>query len=150
VSEIRVVDVEPTVLASTRQPVAWGGLSRVIMPELDRIYAFLKATGLAPAGHNVCVYHQTTAEGCELEVGVQIAGPFEPRGGILCSTTPSGRAATTTHLGDYTRLPMIHEALTAFCLAKGHAHSGPAWDVYGDWSDDPAERRVDVYRLLGE
>lgn len=119
------------------------------MPELDKVYAFLEARGLAQAGHDVCVYHATTAEGCDLEVGVQVAGPFDPSDGITCTTTPSGRAATTTHLGDYTRLPMIHEALTAFCLARGHV-GGPAWDVYGDWSDDPAERRVDVYRLLGE
>jgi hypothetical protein len=148
-SEIRVVDAEPTVLASTRQPVSWGGLSGVIMPQLDAIYAFLARAGIAQAGHNVCVYHDATDAGCDLEVGVQVAAPFTARDGILCSATPSGRAATTTHLGDYTRLPMIHEALTAYCLAKGHARSGPAWDVYGDWSDDPAERRVDVYRLLG-
>jgi len=23
------------------------------------------------------------------------------------------------------------------------------WEVYGDWAEDPAERRTDVYVLLG-
>jgi hypothetical protein len=26
--------------------------------------------------------------------------------------------------------------------------AGTSWDVYGDWEEDPAKRRTDVYFLL--
>ena len=26
--------------------------------------------------------------------------------------------------------------------------AGPCWEVYGDWHDDPAKRRTDMYHLL--
>jgi hypothetical protein len=88
------------------------------------VHAFLKTAPVAPAGHNVAIYHSPSAEGVEIEVGVQVSGPFEGTPEIWCSSTPAGRA----------------QGITAQCE--------PGWEVYGDWKDDPAQLRTDVFRLL--
>ena len=28
--------------------------------------------------------------------------------------------------------------------------AGVSWEVYGDWDDDPAKRRTDIYHLCAE
>jgi Metal binding domain of Ada len=32
--------------------------------------------------------------------------------------------------------------------AAGRQRAGTSWEVYGDWEEDPAKRRTDVYFLL--
>ena len=39
-------------------------------------------------------------------------------------------------------------ALEAWCTSAGRGPAGVNWEVYGDWDDDPARRRTDVYFLL--
>jgi effector-binding domain-containing protein len=62
--------------------------------------------------------------------------------------TPSGPAATTTHVGAYSGLPDANAALREWCRANGRAIAGPSWEVYGHWDADPAKLRTDVYYLL--
>jgi hypothetical protein len=41
-----------------------------------------------------------------------------------------------------------YEALDQWCAANGRRQAGVSWEVYGDWDDDPAKRRTDIYKLL--
>lgn len=145
--EIQIVEAAPTVLASVQKRVAWRQLPVEIPRLLDQVWAFLRADGapVRPAGHNVCVYRRADAEGCELEAGVQVSGPFADAGAVRCSSTPSGRAVSTVHMGDYAKLGAATDALLAHCRAHGLVATGPGWEVYGDWSEDPAEQRTDVF-----
>ena len=36
----------------------------------------------------------------------------------------------------------------AWCRANGHRMTGTCWEVYGDWFDDWAQVRTDVFYLL--
>jgi effector-binding domain-containing protein len=85
-----------------------------------------------------------------VEVGVQIVKPFEDTATVVCSATPGGRAATTAHYGEYSKLGPAHEAVMAWCKQQGERLAGPFWEVYGDWSDDPATLRTDVFYLLAQ
>jgi len=35
-----------------------------------------------------------------------------------------------------------------WCAANGESPAGANWEVYGDWADDPAQRRTEVFYLL--
>ena len=59
-----------------------------------------------------------------------------------------GTAISATHFGEYSECGGAYAALEQWLAANARRHSGVSWEVYGDWSDDPAQRRMDVYFLL--
>lgn len=66
----------------------------------------------------------------------------------MVTQTPEGEAATTTHWGEYSGTHRAHQAVVAWCIANERALDGVSWEVYGRWTEDPAQRRTDVYYLL--
>jgi effector-binding domain-containing protein len=67
-----------------------------------------------------------------VEVGVQVAGPFTPAGRVIPSALPAGQVATTVHRGPYDGLGTAHQAVLAWCAARGHRVQGTRWEIYGD------------------
>lgn len=73
---------------------------------------------------------------------------------LLAVVTDSATTATLRakirpwfdRMGPYSDLP--HGALRQWCEDNGHKIARPSWELYGDWSDDPAELRTDLYYLL--
>ena len=146
--QIEVVDVFEQPMAATTRRLAPADIPEKTMAMTDKVWAFLRAEGIAGHGHNVWLYRQTGDGRMDVQVGVQVAATFEGKGEIVCLQTPEGRAAHAVHYGEYHDLPKVHQAVTAWCRSNGHAAAGVGWEVYGDWQDDPAERRTDVYCLL--
>jgi effector-binding domain-containing protein len=143
-----IVEMPPTILASVTGRVARAELPRRVPEMLGEVWAFLKTAPVKAAGHNVCIYRRPDATGIELEAGVQVSGEFESQPRVVCSRTPSGRAAHVVHLGPYHQLGRAHDALIAYCDAQGFP-VGAHWEVYGDWEEDPQKLRTDVYRAIG-
>jgi len=54
----------------------------------------------------------------------------------------------TPHWGAYSEMAPAYAALEQWCRAHGRRQAGLSWEVYGDWSDDPAQLRTDSYFLL--
>lgn len=63
-------------------------------------------------------------------------------------TTTAGEVATVAHFGEYSAMDGAYAALDQWCSANGRRQAGVSWEVYGDWDDDPAKRRTDIYKLL--
>jgi effector-binding domain-containing protein len=109
----------------------------------------MRSQQVAGAGRHVAVYWDCQIN---LEVGVEVPGPFGGHGDVVGSATPAGLVATTTHYGPYGRLHEAHEAICRWCASQGHALAGPNWEVYGHWTDDcdrdPSNIRTDVFYLL--
>jgi effector-binding domain-containing protein len=139
-------EVEPVALVSCRARIRWNEIGTTIRPLLDKVYAHLAG---AKGGHNVCLYHDPGPDGFELECGVQApeGWTFPPSAEVARTATPGGRVVTTTHWGPYHELGQASDALIAWCRENGRA-GGLVWEVYGDWEEDPAKLRTDVYRLL--
>src|SRR5438128_2619354 len=72
----------------------------------------------------------------------------EPRADVRHSKPPAGPAVTTAHWGDYSEMAGAYAALERWCVANGRRQTGTSWEVYGDWADDPRQRRTDIYLLL--
>jgi effector-binding domain-containing protein len=143
---IDIVDVAPGVIAGVRRKAAWGELSAHIRAGLDQVWPVLRAAGVA-VGYNIVVYRDARSDGCDLEIGVELRGPFTPAGGVEPMPTPSGRAIHYAYVGPYSGLGVAHDAIIAYAKAHGYA-AAPYWEVYGDWAEDASQLRTDVYRLI--
>ena len=138
-----VVEAEPTavVAASTTWPEfpsLWGTL-------LDEVWTVIRAGGAEKAGHNVMLYKDDVPN---VEVGVQVAGPFAPVGRVVPSTLPAGRVAATVHRGSYADLGTAHDTIHRWATAQGHALTRVRWEIYGDPTNDPATTETKIHWLL--
>jgi effector-binding domain-containing protein len=146
--EVRLERAEPQQLAAIRVTTAPARLGADIIGALDQIWPVLRAQG-ARTGHNVVIYYPAPPGALEIEVGVQVTGDFAAEGEVRSVLTPDGEAATVAHFGEYSEMDGAYGALTQWCADNDRSRTGVSWEVYGDWDDDPARRRTDLYFLLG-
>ena len=119
-------------------------LSRTIVKLLDMVWPVLRSQRVR-TGHNVVLYYGGLAH---IEAGVEVFSDFVDAGEVRHSQTPAGPAVTTAHWGEYSEMAGAYAALGQWCAANGRQQTGTSWEVYGDWADDPRQRRTDIYLLL--
>jgi predicted transcriptional regulator YdeE len=134
-------------LAAVRTVTTPRRLSTDIIALLDQVWPVLREQG-ARTGHNVVVYHPSGNGELVIDAGVEVPDGFTARGAVRRVDTPAGEVAVVTHYGDYADLAGAYAALEQWCTASGRQPAGTSWEVYGDWEEDPAKRRTDVYFLL--
>ena len=147
--EIELRDMAAQPIAAVTQLARPNEIGKTLIAGLDKVYAALRAQGVKPLGHNVGVYHDSGGGQVSVCSAVQTPGPIEMAGDVAPATTPAGRAATTTHWGPYEELGAAHRAIAGWIAARGLT-SRVNWEVYGDWAEDPAQRRTDVFHLIEE
>ena len=133
--ETRAASPTAVVSASTTWaefPNLWGKL-------LDDVYTFVRAGGATQGGHNIMLYKDDVPN---VEVGIQVVGPFEGDGHVVCSALPAGEVASTVHHGGYSALDEAHAAVKAWCQSHGHTLTKVRWEIYGD--PQPGTGQVDV------
>jgi effector-binding domain-containing protein len=146
--EVRIAEVASTPLAAVRAArVDFPQLGQTITASLDKVYALLRGRGVQGLGHNVVVYRMGPPP-FEVVIGVQTPEPIEPEGDVIAAATPAGRVATAVHWGAYDQLGQAHEAIHTWCRANGLRLGAYNWELYGDWFDDPAKVRTDVFYLV--
>lgn len=138
-------------LAAVRRRVRIGDVGRAWKPALDLVWEFLRQhEGLRTDGHN-CFFYRHPADGeatMVVEFGVQVIRSFQDAGEVICTETPAGEVAMTTHIGSYAKLAAAHEAINSWRAATGRAFGGCSWEIYGDWTDDEAKLETQVVYLL--
>ncbi|HZP53506.1 GyrI-like domain-containing protein [Actinocrinis sp.] len=141
-ADVTVANVEPSPTAVVAVATTWAQFPKVWRPMLDEVWAFLRGgapAGLYKQGHNVMLYKDDVPN---VEIGVQVNGPFEPVGNVVASTLPGGLAATATHTGPIAAIGETHAAVVAWSKANGHTVTGARWEIYGD--PDPSTGQIDV------
>jgi effector-binding domain-containing protein len=148
--EIQVATVQAELVAAVRARAPVGGVAQVWKPALDQVWAFLGTNGHVRPGHNLFLYHHAAHrnEPMDIDFGVQVAQPFEPEGSVRCIKTPAGEVASTVHIGPYDRLGDAHSAIHAWCSANHRKIGQASWEIYGDWTDDPARLETTIKYLL--
>jgi effector-binding domain-containing protein len=145
--EVRIEHVAPRPLAAMSTTTTHRQLGADIVRLLDVIWPFLREQNVR-TGHNVVVYHGSSGDTLRVDVGVETFSEFAGRGDIRRTSTPSGVVVTTAHHGEYSDLTLAYAALERMCRNIGRRPAGVNWELYGDWDDDPARRRTDVFFLL--
>lgn len=139
-----VEEARPRKLAAVRGEASRADLGRTIIKLLDKVWPLLRSQHVK-TGHNVVLYFGGLDH---IEAGVEVFGDFVDAGDVRHSQTPAGPAVTTAHWGNYSELAGAYAALVRWCAANGREQTGTSWEVYGDWADDPEQRRTDIYLLL--
>jgi effector-binding domain-containing protein len=111
----------------------WDAFPRLWRELLDEVHATVAAPGL-----NVMLYKDDVPN---VEVGVLVDEPIEPRGRVVNSALPEGETVSVMHRGPYERLQEAYEAIQA----QGHDFAGPHWEIYGHHSAVP---EVEIVYLL--
>ena len=136
-------------LAVVRRRARLQELPKVVTDACGIVWNVLREQQIKGAGRHVAVYLD---DQINLEVGVEMDGPFAGQGEVVASALPAGTVATTVHFGPYQRLGEAHQAIRDWCAKHGHALAGPNWEIYGHWVDewnrDPGKIRTDVFYLL--
>jgi len=144
--EVRLETLASLPLAVVRRQVRASELSRVVPECCGIVWNAMRSQPQARAGRHVALYWDNQVRA---EIGVEVAGPFEPHGEILRSATPAGLTAWTSHLGPYGGLGDAHTAVVEWCRANGRTLTGVNWEIYGhwrpEWNSDPASIRTDVF-----
>ena len=145
----KTVSAQP--LATVRRRVRIGEVVGAWKPALDLVWEFLRRQeGLRTDGHNCFLYHHPAPGEAEMVAyfGVQVVRPFQDAGEVVCTETPAGEVAMTTHIGSYGKLAAAHEAINSWRAATGRAFGACSWEIYGDWNDDEAKLETQVVYLL--
>jgi effector-binding domain-containing protein len=149
--EVTAKNVEPTPTAVVAAATTWAEFPAAWGPMLNQVWGFLRGgtapEGLYQQGHNVMLYQDDVPN---VEVGVQVTGPFDPAGQVVASTLPGGLVATATHAGPMAKIGDTHQAVREWSTANGYQLAGPRWEIYGD--PDPATGgfTVDVFWSLAD
>ena len=147
-SDVRTEWAQPRVLAAISSTTTPQELGTDIVRFLDVVWPVLREQGVR-TDHNVVVYRSGGGAGTlAVDVGVEVLSSFEDRGEVRHVLTPSGEVATTAHFGEYSDLGQAYAALQRWCADHSRSPARVNWEVYGDWEEDPAKRRTDVYFLL--
>ena len=145
--EVHTSQAGPRVLAAVRADTTQQRLGADIVRLLDMVWPVLREQGVR-TGHNVVVYYPGEGGALRIAAGVEVFTDFAGHGEVQRVTTPAGEVAAAAHYGDYSGLGRAYAALDRWCAGHGRRPAGVSWEVYGDWDDDPAKVRTDVYILL--
>jgi effector-binding domain-containing protein len=52
------------------------------------------------------------------------------------------------HRGPYDQMAPTYAAIENWAQKTGHMFSGPSWEIYGDWHEDPAELEVEIVFVI--
>jgi hypothetical protein len=148
-SEVTIAPVASRRLAAVRRRIPRTEIGASWGPALDQVWTFLRANpGLRDDGHNVFVYRHLGGGIMDAAFGVEVVRDFEAQGEVEPICMPEGEAASLVHVGDYAGLGVAHDRVMAGIAEAGRAQAGLFWEIYGDWTEDPAKLETTVGYLL--
>jgi hypothetical protein len=154
-SPVTIRPVEPMPLASVRRRVTRESVARTSMSV--PIWSLSLKRRLKGLDEMVIVYHDNHLvmlldhpDGCDVDIGVRLAEPFEDDAILKCVMTPVGIAAHARLCGPYEMLPVIHTDIRAWCIEQEKPITGVCWEHYAVWHEDSERLVTDVYYLLEE
>ncbi len=106
------------------------------MPETQRtarsaLAAALPSLEAGPVGRTCTRWTRPTGSVLPMEIGVIVARPFAPRGEVVPSELPAGRAVHLSMAGAFDGLPRAWQTLFDWCQKEQLATVGLNWEIYG-------------------
>jgi effector-binding domain-containing protein len=148
----------PSIVTLTGQPAAVIRLtiprheiSNAMGPAIGELIACLAGQGMMPAGPVYAHHFRLDPDVFDFEVGVPVAGNFEPEGRVLAASTPSGKAVMTTLHGPYDGLPEGWGEFHQRILSAGMPLAGNFWEIYAQGPESgtpPDQWRTELYMAL--
>jgi effector-binding domain-containing protein len=146
---VHLEQASPRSIAAVQQTTNRQRLSADIGRLLDLVWPVIREQGVT-FGHNVVIYYKVIDGEFAIEAGVEIGQDFVETDQVRRAATPAGEVATVAYFGEYSQMESGYAALDRWCADNGRRRAGVSWEVYGDWNDDPAKLRTDIYTLLAD
>lgn len=141
-----IIDLAPHSGAGIEMFTSWQAMRANIQRLFGRVYA---PGALTPGhGHNFIMYRDNTKEGITMTVGVLDRQPGGADPDVKPAHIPGGRVMTGAHWGDYGKMKTTYDAIEAEIRARGLKALPKSLEIYGDWYEDPAKVRTDIYVYL--
>ncbi len=147
-----IVEAPPLLIAAVRRHATSATIAGLITN--SGVWDLMRSRGITSPGHNVVVYWQTarhrlsSSSGVEVDIGADVDAPFESTPALRCTETPSGHALYLRHIGPYTRLSDSYAIMSRWARANSYNISGPFWEIYGHWNDNPDLLETDLFYLI--
>jgi effector-binding domain-containing protein len=142
---VREVETPGRPTAVVAETTTWQDFPALWPRLLEVVWTAIRSNEEITPNRNVMFYKDDVPA---VEVGVEVSEPIPDMGRVVASRLPAGRAAVTTHLGNYDDLNLAHRAVIEWCDKNGMERVGPRWEIYGHWRDDSPDQEVEVYYLL--
>lgn len=144
-------ELAPRPFAGLRLTIPKAEIQRAMGPGLETVHAALAAQGVAPAGPWFTHHFRIDPLSWDFEIGVPVARPIAPAGGVTPSAWPAMRVAHATLRGGYERLAAAWGAVDAWIATEGFAPRADRFEVYAvgpEVGPDPAAWRTELIRPL--
>jgi hypothetical protein len=144
-----IVTTEHRLTAIVRAQVPFAEIPEAQRSARVKVDAALPSLAAGPLSRT-CTRFRTPADGMlEMEMGTIVARRFEPKGDVVPSDLPAGRAAHFLLKGPFDGLPGAWQTLFDWCKAEKLSLAGINWEIYSSWEGvDPAKLETDLYALL--
>lgn len=133
--DISIIDVKPQLVAGITRMGSY-----ILIPELLlKIYSYLDANGIAPAGMPAFICHEISPEAvmeaneketAEVEVVWPVAGGVKENGEIRVYELPGGKMARAVHRGPYELSESTYLKLFAWLEENKLLITGPIREMY--------------------
>lgn len=148
--EYEVVDAPVRYLAAVRFQAAPSEVGARISGALGTVIDVLGSHDMVPEGPAIARFDMND-DGYDVAVGYEVAGPFEPEGGLEPVELPAGEVAVTVHVGRSDSLEETETELEVNIMADGRELDleGPVWDEYlGEKDPATGEAMTRLFRPL--
>ena len=130
--EVELVELSEQPTAAVSGDVEHDGIPGFLGHAFGEVMGLLARQGLQPVGPPFARYRATDDGGWHIEAGFPVGGTPTADGRVQPMSLPGGRAARTTHVGDYAELSAAYEAVTGWLTEHGYAVAGDPWECYLD------------------
>jgi effector-binding domain-containing protein len=145
----KIVTVERQLTAVVRTKAPFPEIASAQRSARAAVDAALPSLQVGPVGRPCTRFRTPAKEALDMEIGTIVGQLFQPKGEVVSSDLPAGRAAHLLLKGSFEGLPGAWQSLFEWCKAKKLELTGINWEIYTPWEGvDPAELETDLYALL--
>jgi effector-binding domain-containing protein len=144
-----IVTVDRQLTAVVRAKVPFPEIPNAQRSARTAIGTALSSLDAGPLGRPVTRFRTPATEMLDMEIGTIVGRSFAPKGDVVPSDLPAGRAAHFRLEGPFDGMPGAWQTMFDWCKAQKLELAGINWEIYMPWEGvDPAKLETDLYALL--
>ena len=141
-SGCKIVTVERQLTAIIKAEAPFAKLPEVQRAARTTLQAVLPSLEAGPRGPTCTGWTRPANGKLPMEIGMIVARSFEPKGEVVPSELPAGRAVRFLLKEPFDGLPGAWQTLFEWCKAEEFTPAGTNWEIYG------AQQDAELYALL--
>jgi effector-binding domain-containing protein len=147
VIKVKQVDAQKAIVV--RFDVPTNEIGPTIGKAYEKLFGFIGANGIIPAGPAFSVYYSFNPAGNTVfEAGVPVSSTVSGNDEIIYKEFPAMKVVTTLYKGPYDAMEPTYGKMNKYITANGLETDGTSWEVYmtdPSQMTDPKENQTIIY-----